>query len=179
MPVKLQSLTESSLIIPSLAASDAREALQELLIRAFTSDRITSHQEAEDIKELVPGVGARVGQSIMREGEEDVLRELMHRETLGTTGIGEAVAIPHTRHALVKEMVLVLGRSHRGIDFNSLDGQPVRLFFLLLIPKDERVKHLAALAQIAKLVKSPDYLARTLQAPDAKEMYKLLKKAEE
>ncbi|HBE73580.1 MAG TPA: PTS fructose transporter subunit IIA [candidate division Zixibacteria bacterium] len=178
MPIKLSSLTEASLIIPSLAATDAREVLQELLIRAFTSDRISSHQAAEEMEELVPGVGARVGQSMLREGEEDILRELMHRETLGTTGIGEAVAIPHTRHPLVKEMVMVLGRSHRGIDFNSLDGQPVRLFFMLLIPQEERVRHLSALAEIARLVKAQDFVPGALQAPDAKEILKLLKKAE-
>ncbi len=178
MPLKLSSLTEAHLIIPSLAARDAREALQELLTRAFTSDRITSHQAAEDIKEMVPGIGSKVGENIIRQGEDDILRELMHREALGTTGIGESVAIPHTRHPLVKEMVLVVGRSHRGIDFNSLDGQPVRLFFLLLIPKDEKVKHLAALAEIAKLVKMPDFIDGILQAPDAKEIFKLLKKAE-
>jgi PTS system fructose-specific IIA component/PTS system nitrogen regulatory IIA component len=115
---------------------------------------------------------------MLREGEEDILRELMHRETLGTTGIGEAVAIPHTRHPLVKEMVMVLGRSHRGIDFNSLDGQPVRLFFMLLIPQEERVRHLSALAEIARLVKAQDFVPGALQAPDAKEILKLLKKAE-
>lgn len=178
MPLKLSSLTDVSLIIPSMAATTANEALRELLIRAFTSDRIASHQAAEQIEEMVPGIGSRVGQSIIRQGEDEILKELVHRESLGTTGIGESVAIPHTRHPLVKELLLVLGRSHRGIEFNSLDGQPVRLFFLLLIPKEERVKHLAALAEIAKLVKVPDFVSRCLQAPDAKEIYKLLKKAE-
>jgi mannitol/fructose-specific phosphotransferase system IIA component (Ntr-type) len=178
MPLKLSSLTEPSLIIVSLAATESTEALREMLARAFCSDRIASHQAAEQIEQMVPGIGAKVGQSIIRQGEDEILGELVHRESLGTTGIGEAVAIPHTRHPLVKEMVLVMGRSHRGIDFNSLDGQPVRLFFLLLIPQEERVKHLAALAEIAKLVKAPNLVAQMLQAPDAKEIYKLLKKAE-
>jgi len=178
MPIKIYNLTEPSLIIATLAASNAQEVLQELLVRAFTSDRILSHRTAEDMKEMVPGIGAKVGENIIRQGEEEILKELRHRETLGTTGIGEGVAIPHTRHQLVKDMVMVIGRSPRGIDFNSLDGKPVHLFFLLLIPQEEKVRHLAALAEVARLVKEPDLIQNLMHAPDAKEIYKLLKKAE-
>jgi len=166
------------MMIPELAAQNSTEVLEELVVRAFRSDRISSHQEAEEIQQMVPGIGSKVGQNILRQGEQEIVQELKHRESLGTTGVGEGVAIPHTRHQLVKEMLLVLGRSSKGIDFNALDGQPVKLFFMLLIPQEERVKHLAALAEIARLVKQPDFVNRMLEAADAKEMYKLLKKAE-
>jgi len=98
---------------------------------------------------------------------------------LGTTGIGEGVAIPHARNAMVKEMVLLMGRSKNGIDFSSLDDKPVHLFFLLLIPQEEKVKNLAVLAEIARMVKKPDFINQLLEAPDARAVYKLLKKSEE
>lgn len=179
MAIKLSTLIDESLIIPELSAQESDDILRELIARAFNSKRLAAMETAEEMRDMVPGVGSQLGKGLIRRGEAELFERIKYRESLGTTGIGEGVAIPHARNALVKEMVLLLGRSKNGVDFCSLDGQPVHLFFLLLIPQEEKVKNLAVLAEIARLVKKPDFLNQLLEAPDAKAVYKLLKKSEE
>ncbi len=179
MAIKLSNLIDESLIIPELSAQDADSVLQELIAKAFNSKRLSARETAEEMRDMVPGVGSQVGQGIIQRGEAELFERIKYRESLGTTGIGEGVAIPHARNAMVKEMVLLMGRSKNGIDFSSLDDKPVHLFFLLLIPQEEKVKNLAVLAEIARMVKKPDFINQLLEAPDARAVYKLLKKSEE
>jgi PTS system nitrogen regulatory IIA component len=179
MAIKLSNLIDESLMIPELASQDADSVLRELIARAFGSKKLSAMETAEEMRDMVPGVGSQMGKSIIQRGENELFDRIKYRESLGTTGIGEGVAIPHARNALVKEMVLLLGRSKKGVDFSSLDGKPVHLFFLLLIPQEEKVKNLAVLAEIARMVKKSGFIAQLLEAPDAKALYKALKKAEE
>ncbi len=179
MGIKLSGLTEESLIIPELSARDADNVLRELISRAFSSKRLAAREAAEEMRDMVPGVGSQMGKHLVLRHETELFDRIKYRESLGTTAIGEGVAIPHARNPMVKEMVLLVGRSTPGVDFSSLDGKPVHLFFLLLIPPDEKVKNLAVLAEIARIVKDPDFLARILAASGAKDIYRVLKKAEE
>ncbi|MDQ7798180.1 MAG: PTS sugar transporter subunit IIA [Candidatus Edwardsbacteria bacterium] len=179
MAIKLFNLIDESLVIPELASQDADSVLRELIARAFGSKKLSAMETAEEMRDMVPGVGSQMGRNIIQRGETELFDRIKYRESLGTTGIGEGVAIPHARNQLVKEMVLLLGRSKNGVDFSSLDGKPVHIFFLLLIPQEEKVKNLAVLAEIARMVKKPGFIAQLLEAPDAKALYKALKKAEE
>lgn len=179
MAIKLSNLTDESLIIPQLDASGADNVLRELISKAFHSKKLSALETAIEMRDMVPGVGSQVGKNIILRGETELFDRIKYRESLGTTGIGEGVAIPHARNPLVKEMVLLIGRSKNGVDFSSLDNKLVNLFFLLLIPQEEKVKNLAVLAEIARMVKKPDFITQMLEAPDAKAIYKVLKKAEE
>lgn len=89
----------------------------------------------------------------------ELLATLMEREGLGSTGIGHGVAIPHGRSKELAGPALALGRSETAIDFDSIDGEPARLFFLLVAPENGGNDHLHLLAKIARLVK--DAKART------------------
>lgn len=95
-----------------------------------------------------------------------LIRTLLERESLGSTGIGGGVAIPHAKFDGLDRVVGTFGRSPRGIDFNSLDRKPVHLFFLLVAPKNCAGEHLKALARISRLLTDPDLL-NSLQKCDS------------
>ena len=82
-----------------------------------------------------------------------VARVLMERETLGSTGIGQGIAIPHGKSDRVSALAAAVGISKKGVDFEALDGEPVHIIFLLVAPKDSAADHLKALARISRLLK--------------------------
>lgn len=100
-----------------------------------------------------------------------VLRE---RERLGTTGIGDGVAIPHGKLGGLDRLVVAVGRSRRGVDFDALDQRPCHVFFLLLAPEGAAGQHLRLLAHISRMLKSEDFRNALLNAPDADAFVKLL-----
>ncbi|WP_347710803.1 PTS sugar transporter subunit IIA [Geotalea sp. SG265] len=105
----------------------------------------------------------------------DLLKILLERERLGSTGIGDGVAIPHGKVKNAKELMLVFGRSLPGVDFNSLDGRPAQLFFLLVAPDQAVGEHLKMLARISRILKDPTTRRKLLDAPDAAAVYNVIK----
>lgn len=108
-------------------------------------------------------------------GREAVLQVLRERERLGSTGIGEGVAIPHGKLKTVDRLLLAFGRSRAGVDFDSMDGKPAHLFFLLLAPEDSVSIHLKTLARISKLLKDAQVRAQLMAARDAAELYEIIR----
>ena len=102
---------------------------------------------------------------------KSVLDVLLEREKISTTAIGEGVAIPHGKLGAVGEIVACLGRVTAGVDFDSMDGQPTYLFFVLVAPESSTGAHLKALARISRVFKDPEFRRRLLAAPDAESMY--------
>ncbi len=106
---------------------------------------------------------------------EELVSILMDRETLGSTGIGLGVGIPHGKSPRVKKMVAAFGISKKGVNFESLDGEPAYIFFLLVAPQASAGPHLKALARISRLLKDK-YLRDALKkAPDTKAIIKIIK----
>jgi PTS system nitrogen regulatory IIA component len=99
---------------------------------------------------------------------------LMERESLGSTGIGDGVAIPHGKVAGIERLVAAFGRSHNGVPFHSLDGKPAHLFFLIMAPENSAGMHLKALARISRLLKDERFRRSLLEAADVDELRKLL-----
>ena len=128
------------------------------------------------IEELVDSL---VASGAIRQGEKDsVVKAIMKREELGSTGMGRGVAVPHTKHPSVDRLVGTVGVSSVGIDFNSLDGEKVQLFFLLISPPDRPGDHLRALENIARQLRN-DTLCRFLkQSKTVEEIQKLLEDAD-
>jgi PTS system nitrogen regulatory IIA component len=106
---------------------------------------------------------------------ETLAAVLAERERLGSTAIGDGIAIPHGKIAGVDRIIGVFGRHRRGVDFDSLDGRPTHLFFLLVAPEDSASLHLKALARVSRLMKDPAFRERLLNAPDAAEIFRLIK----
>ena len=104
---------------------------------------------------------------------------LWERERLGSTAIGDGIAIPHGKLANVKGVLAAFGRHSTGVDFDSLDGKPTRLVFLLVAPADSVGLHLKALARVSRLLKEPDFRQRLLTTADEKSLYRAMREEDE
>ena len=108
----------------------------------------------------------------------EVLRVLQERERLGSTGIGDGVAIPHGKLRQIGNLLISFGRSREGVDFDSMDGKPAHLFFLLIAPEESVGVHLKTLARISKLLKNPAVRQRLINADDSQELYRIITEEE-
>jgi fructose-specific phosphotransferase system IIA component len=110
---------------------------------------------------------------IIRE-KDALLESLIEREGLGSTGIGHGVAIPHSRSREVERPAIAFGRSLQEVDFDSIDGQPTRIFFLLIAPENGSNDHLHLLARIARLMRDAPTREKLLQMETSAEVIELL-----
>jgi PTS system nitrogen regulatory IIA component len=104
----------------------------------------------------------------------DLVTILMNREELGSTGIGEGVAIPHVRLKNISSLRIAVGRSVRGVDFNAADGRPVHFFFLVVSSESAAVDHLKVLAQISRFLKKSHIRKALLEAGGREEMLEVI-----
>ncbi|MDO3379380.1 PTS sugar transporter subunit IIA [Geoalkalibacter halelectricus] len=146
--MKISDLLKPNALVADLKAKDKNALLEEL------TDAL-----------------ARVEKGLDRKLVVDVLKE---RERLGSTGIGDGVAIPHGKLKNIDHLMLSFGRSRDGIDFDAMDGRPAHLFFLLIAPEDSVGVHLKTLARISKLLKNPQVRERLVQAADGGEIYRII-----
>jgi PTS system nitrogen regulatory IIA component len=111
--------------------------------------------------------------------KKNIIKALIERENLGSTGIGQGIAIPHGKTDKVDGLVAVLGISQKGVNFESLDGELVYIFFLLVAPKETAGPHLKALAQISRLLRDSYFcdLLKHCKTPD--EVYGLIQREED
>ena len=113
-----------------------------------------------------------------RERAEEVLRAVRERETVLSTGIGGGVAIPHAKSDAVSSLRIAAGRTSEGVEYDALDGEPVRLCFLLVGPESDAGGHVKALSRIARVVRSEAVRDRLCAATDAAEFLRVLDEAE-
>lgn len=107
--------------------------------------------------------------------DPEVLRRVLEeRELLASTAIGDGIAIPHGKMDAVGRLVGALGRARAGIEFESIDGKPTHLVFMLVAPASSTGVHLKALARLSRLSRDADFRARLLEAPDAVAMYQAI-----
>ncbi|MFA6079079.1 MAG: PTS sugar transporter subunit IIA [Candidatus Omnitrophota bacterium] len=135
--------------------------------------------ESKEKDKLLAEMAAIICSSGKVKNKKALLSALLERETLGSTGIGSGVAIPHAKIDGVKEPMLAFGRSLEGVDFNSLDGEMAYLFFVLISPKEEVGKHLKILAKISHIIKDKFTVGQLKKAKTASDVLKVLIAAEE
>ncbi len=146
--MKIIDLLASNCILPSLVATNKKGVLEELA------------------KTLVPGPDNLSLQSVM-----DVL---LDRERLGSTGIGDNIAIPHGKLPQLSGLMLCFGRSLKGVDFDSMDGKPSHIFFMLLAPVNSAGLHLKALAKISRMLMSQSFRDNLMKAEGVEDIYRLI-----
>jgi PTS system nitrogen regulatory IIA component len=105
------------------------------------------------------------------ENAETVVKVIREREKLGSTGIGDGVAIPHGKMRGIDNILCAFGRSLRGIDFEAVDRKPAHIFFLLLAPEESASLHLKMLSRISKILRDPSFRKRLMALQDAHEVY--------
>jgi PTS system nitrogen regulatory IIA component len=110
---------------------------------------------------------------------EELLQVLLDREKLGSTGIGEGIAIPHGRLKRLKKFFISFGRSVKGVDFDSIDQKPTQLFFLVMAPENSAVDNLKLLSRIVTLLKEHSFKKKLLEAPSRKELFKVISEEDE
>jgi len=145
---RIQDLLDGDLIIEDLAATDKPGVIREF------ADLIVSRGNVRD--------------------RDDLVRVIMERESQGSTGIGDGIAIPHAKSGEISDMVVAFGRSRRGIDFQSLDGGRAYLFFLLVTPQDRPAEHLKTLARISRIMRSAELRERLKACVSRQEILNLL-----
>jgi PTS system nitrogen regulatory IIA component len=111
--------------------------------------------------------------------KEKPLQVLLERERLGSTGIGDGIAIPHGKLKEIKSIICAFGRTKEGIDFQSIDEKPSHLFFLLFAPEESASEHLQALARISRILKDGRLRKRLMEAASKKELYRLIAEEDE
>ncbi|MFK7819300.1 MAG: PTS sugar transporter subunit IIA [Planctomycetaceae bacterium] len=137
--------------------------------------KVTTKEEA--IRTMV-GSLTKAG-SLKAEDEEAVISAILKREELGSTGIGNGVAVPHTKHPSVGQLMATVALVKDGVDFASLDGEDVYILFLLVSPPDRPGDHLRGLENISKHLRNHNFCNFLKQASTAKEVVELLHEADE
>src|SRR6266404_2864321 len=137
---------------------------------------LEADEKSSIIRELVESLAA--AGAIAAGDVQGIVAAIMKREELGSTGIGRGVAVPHTKHASVERLVGTVGVSATGVDFNSLDGDKVHLFFLLVSPPDRPGDHLRALENISRQLRDDTFCRFLKQAHSAQDIRQLLDEAD-
>jgi PTS system nitrogen regulatory IIA component len=143
----LSDIVAPNAVIPALKVNGKKQALQELAARAA---------------------------ELSGQNERAIFEILLQREKLGSTGIGHGIAIPHGKLPKLERLFGLFARLDRPVDFESLDGQPVDLVFLLLAPEGAGADHLKALAQVARLLRDPETANKLRESRDAEALYAVL-----
>jgi PTS system nitrogen regulatory IIA component len=151
--MKITEILPDSLVVPELHGQTKEAVVKEL------AERLASQHPEIDVSRLV-----------------DVLWE---RERLGSTAIGDGIAIPHGKLPGLRDVLAAFGRHLRGVDFQSLDGRPTQLFFLLVAPEDSVGQHLKALARVSRLLKDREFRARLLAAENQAELCRIIREEDE
>lgn len=125
--------------------------IQDILDKDLIIEDLQAVDKAGVIKEFASFL-AEKGRILDR---DDIVRVVMEREAQGSTGIGDGIAIPHAKSRSVNETIVAFGRSVRGVDFQSIDGRPAHLIFLLVSPEDSPGDHLKTLARISRIMRNP------------------------
>jgi PTS system nitrogen regulatory IIA component len=146
--MRIAEFLREDLVVPELLADDKASVLSELC-----------------------GVLAKAYPQLSR---ERLLQTLIEREKLGSTGIGEGVAIPHGKLSGLPGLIGAFARKRAGIDFAAIDAKPTYLFFVLFAPENSAGVHLKALARISRLFRQPQLRKSILEAKDASAMYRLI-----
>ncbi|KAA1257630.1 PTS system mannose-specific EIIBCA component [Rubripirellula obstinata] len=138
---------------------------------------LSSHTKDAVITELVQAL-ADSGE-IAADQKDDIIASIMKREELGSTGIGRGVAVPHTKHPSVQKLVGTVGVSTDGVDFDSLDGERVQLFFLLISPPERPGDHLRALENISRQLRDDTFCRFLKQSKAPADIQQLLQEADD
>ena len=146
-PMKLSDILPRDAIIPNLSSIDKKGVLEEL---------------AASVAPLA------------QTGSDEIVRVLLEREQLGSTGIGGGIGIPHGKLASINSIVVGFGLSRQGVEFDSLDHKPVHIFFLLITPESSTGSHLKVLAQISKLLKKEHFKESLIKAESIDEIQEII-----
>lgn len=151
--MKITEILNCELIIADLSSTTKKSVLEELV------SHLARHEKAVN--------------------REELLRVLLEREKLGSTGINDGIAIPHGKLKNIDELLALFARSTGGVDFGALDGKPSHLFFLLVAPASSAGAHLKALARISRIARNQSFRERCMQAKTREDLFQIISEEDE
>lgn len=137
----------------------------------LTKECILAHVNAKTKDDVILELSALLAERHKNLASEQIVQVLTEREKLGSTGIGNGVAIPHGKIPGIEQIITAFGRSLEGVDFDSQDGKPAHLFFVLLAPENAASLHLKALARLSRLLKDVNFRNKLIEAKTQDEIY--------
>jgi PTS system fructose-specific IIC component/PTS system nitrogen regulatory IIA component len=149
------------------------------LHEVFRPELIKVDLEAEDKDEAFEELVDHFCQAEKSDGREEILEALREREAKMSTGIQKGIGIPHGKTNAVEKVYGVLGISRKGIDYDALDGEPVYLIFMVLIPQKDTEKHLRILKRMAELLENPQFYIELVAQKDSQGVYNTIRKYED
>ncbi len=144
----------------------------------LSQERIIPNMKSRDKKGVIDELAQAVAATTSADSAE-IAKVLLEREQLGSTGIGDGIAIPHGRLNSIDSIVMGFGSSEQGIEYDAIDNNPVHIFFLLLTPENSTGGHLRVLAQISKLLKSKQFKTNLSNAKSIQEVLEIIQEADE
>lgn len=141
------------------------------IMEILVKDAVILDLESDSKSEVLAEMARALAKAVPALDADRLLDVLVEREGLQSTGIGEGVAIPHGKMAGLGSLSASFARSRKGLDFDSIDGQPTQLFFLLVVPEHSGGQHLKALARISRFFRDPTFRSRMLEAEGLDEIF--------
>ena len=150
--------------------------MSDFVVRDAIIPALTAVNKEGVIREMVESL--RAAGQFRGADLEDIIRAILKRELLGSTGIGRGVAIPHTKHPSVDRLIGTVGISRNGVPFESLDGEPVHVFVMLISPQERPGDHLRALENVSRCLRDDSFVRSLRQATTREEIIRLLERAD-
>jgi mannitol/fructose-specific phosphotransferase system IIA component (Ntr-type) len=150
--------------------------MSDFVVREAIVPELTATSKEAVIREMVDSL--RATGAFKSRDPEDVVKAILKRELLGSTGIGRGVAIPHAKHASVDRLLGTIALSKPGVAFDSLDGEPVHVFILLISPQDRTGDHLRALENVSRSLKDEYFVQSLRKATTRDQIWGLLDESE-
>lgn len=150
--------------------------LCDFVVQAALIPEMAPGSKESAIRSMVSAL--RQAGSIEESDEEGIVAAILKREELGSTGIGRGVAVPHTKHPSVDKLIAAIAVSKQGVDFASLDGEPVFVMFLLVSPPDRPGDHLRGLENISRHLRNDKFCKFLRASKSAQEIWELLQEAD-
>ncbi len=148
--------------------------LNDILVREACIVDMKARTKKEALRELSEVLAG----SVKGLDAAGLLDMLLEREKLGTTAMGDGIAIPHARIEALDRLLASFGRSRQGVGFDSVDGKPTHLFFLLVAPGREGSAHLLTLARLSRLLSSPEFRSKLLDVESSDDLFRVLEEEE-
>jgi PTS system fructose-specific IIA component/PTS system nitrogen regulatory IIA component len=147
--------------------------MSEFIVREAISANLAAGTKDAAIREMVDNIKLA---GYFKGSEEDVVKAILKRELLSSTGIGDGVAIPHAKHASVDRLVGTVGISIKGLPFDSVDNDPVHVLVMLISPQERPSDHLRALEGVSRCLKDKNFVQSLRQAKSPQEIWDLIVK---
>lgn len=148
------------------------------ILDVLRKETILTDLKSKDKKGVIEELVASISQ-VTGKNSNELVQVLLERERLGSTGIGGGIGIPHGKLANLESLIMGFGLSRKGVDFESMDGRPTHLFFLIITPENSTGLHLKLLARISRILKNDSFKKKLMKASGSNDVYSIIEEVDE